>query len=82
MPLEELDFALVSLGGGAGLECPQVSALASLRIGFPRVETELAGAQFSDHDLALQMRMVDGDLPAVAQKMAALDSSTANRRVR
>ena len=53
MPLEVLHLALMLLRPGARTEGAQVAALASLRINFARVQTELAAAEPADHGSAV-----------------------------
>jgi hypothetical protein len=47
--LEVLDRPLVSLCGASGGERSEISTLTSLRVLFARVQTELAGFEFSNH---------------------------------
>ena len=51
--LEELDRALVSLGGGTARECPEITSPAGFRILLPRIEPILARRELADHDPAL-----------------------------
>jgi hypothetical protein len=50
---EELDGALVFLGGAAGLERAQVTPAAALRVNLPRVKPEPAGLQLADHGILI-----------------------------
>jgi hypothetical protein len=50
--LEVLDLVLVFLGRGAGLECPEIAAAASLGILLARVEAIFAGFELADHGFA------------------------------
>src|SRR5262249_48902983 len=52
-PLEELDRALVSLGGGTARECPEIASPAGFRIFLPRIESIFARRESADHDPAL-----------------------------
>ena len=49
MAFEELDFALMLLGGFAGFEGAKVAALAGFGVGFAGVEAVFAGFEFADH---------------------------------
>ena len=49
MAFEELDFALMLLGGFAGFEGAKVAALAGFGVGFAGVEAIFAGFEFADH---------------------------------
>src|ERR1700674_1398143 len=51
-PLEKLHGPLVLLRGGPGLEGPEVSAPARLRIFLPGVEPVAAGRELADHSSA------------------------------
>ena len=49
LTLEVLNRALMFFGGRASLEGAEVSALARARVFLPRIETILAGFQFTNH---------------------------------
>ena len=51
MSLEKLDGSFVFLGGGAGGEGSEISALAGFGIFFAGVESEFVAWDFADHDL-------------------------------
>ena len=49
MPFEVLDFALVFLGGVAGIEGTEVSSFAGVGVLLTGIEAVLAALEFSDH---------------------------------
>jgi hypothetical protein len=50
MVLEVLDGALVTLGGGASGECPEIATFAGSRIGLARIQAIPTGFELSNHD--------------------------------